>query len=352
MGGKAIYLGKHGTAEADAAYKALVGQWSGAPIGKAFEAPSPITAAAELSIAEALTHFKAHVEQYYGVSREVDNLREALRPLRERFGWMTMSQFGPLQLRVLRNAWIDEGLARNTINARVTRLKRFFKWAISFELIDAAVLTRLSSVESLMPGRGGKETRPKAPIEWELVEATLPHLPPMVRAMVLFGWHTGARPAEITALTTGMIDQTRDIWVARPEKHKTASWGVTREILIGRAAQNVLSPWLRPQAPNEPVFSPLRVDARQTKRTAGKRPPGRVYSRAAFQQVIRRACKRAGISPAWSPGMLRHAFASRLRELAGIESAQVALGHRRPDTTLIYTSAAKNRALEAIRALG
>jgi integrase len=172
----------------------------------------------------------------------------------------------------------------------------------------------------------------------------------MVRAMVLFGWHAGARPAEITNLTTSMIEQKGDVWSAKLDKHKTAGYGHVREILIGRSAQAVLAPWLRPDAPDKPIFSPLRVDGRQVKRK-GKRRPGETYSRAAFQQVIRRACRRGGI-PEWSPGMLRHAYGTRLRESGGIEAAQMALGHARPDTSLIYTSAARKRAVEAVREMG
>jgi integrase len=188
-------------------------------------------------------------------------------------------------------------------------------------------------------------------VTWDVVEATLPFLPEMVRAMVLFGWHTGARPAEITRITTADVDQAGDVWLARLEKHKTAGYGHVREIPIGRTAQHVLTPWLRPNAPDDPVFSPLRVDARQPKRK-GKRPPGRAYSRAAFQQVVRRACRRAGISPAWSPNALRHAFGSKLREIGGLEASQMALGHAKPDTTLIYTSAAKKRMMDAVREMG
>src|SRR5262249_26013710 len=136
-------------------------------------------------------------------------------------------------------------------------------------------------------------------VTWATVEATLPHLPEMVRAMVLFGWHSGARPAEITNLTTGMIDQTGDIWFAKLDKHKTANWVHTREIPIGRAAQAAMGPWLRADEPDAPIFSPLRVDPRQRKRK-GKRTPGRAYSRAAFQQVVRRACWRAFPHPTLS----------------------------------------------------
>jgi integrase len=67
--------------------------------------------------------------------------------------------------------------------------------------------------------------------------------------------------------------------------------------------------------------------------------------------VIARACERARI-PVWSPNQLRHAAATRLRELHGIEAAQVALGHARPDTTLIYSNAARAWALEAIKLVG
>jgi integrase len=367
IGGKVHYLGVYNSPESIAAYKALVGEWAGAQTShKPVTAPAengqpftpdtaPVIAPRRLTIAEAVVEFQAHAKRYYGPSRETDNLREAIRPVREQFGYLPMADFGPLQLRVMRNKWIDEGLARNTINARVIRLKRFFRWAVSHELIDANVLARLDAVESLMPGRGGKEIRPKAPVTWEKVEATLPHLPEMVRAMVLFGWHSGARPAEITTLTTKDVQEATgypvaDVWVVKLDKHKTALYGHTREILVSRTAQTILNRWLRSEAPDKPIFSPLRVDDRQPRRK-GKRPPGETYSRAAFQQVVRRACRRGGI-PEWSPNMLRHAFATRLRESAGIEAAQMALGHAKPDTSLIYTAAAKKRAIEAVREMG
>jgi integrase len=373
VNGKQKYLGKWNSSEAKAAYRQFVAEWANPANPPAPAAVAAVVVAPhQLTIAQAVVQYKDHAERYYQ-SREVDNLQEAIRPMREKFGFMPMADFGPLQLRVLRNQWIGQNLARNTINGRVIRIKRFFRWACSYELIETKVLDRLNTVESLMPGRGGRECKPKMPVTWETVEATLPHLPAMVRAMVLFIWHTGARPAEVTTLITGEIDQTKDVWLARLEKHKTAGYGHIREIAINRVAQNVLTPWLRPGEPDEPIFSPLRVDERQVKRK-GKRCPGKVYSRAAFQQVLRRACRRAFPHPevsklpkqdrlaehrdelrewdkahAWSPNQLRHAFGSRLREFGGLECAQMALGHAKPDTTLIYTTAAKARMMDAVR---
>jgi integrase len=349
VNGREKYLGAYNSPESKQAYREFVAEWAGKQLPPEPEKPADAQVARRvLSIAEALMQYKQHAERYYK-TRETDNLREALRPLRVEFGLMPLDQFGPLQLRQIRNRWIEKGLARNTINARVIRIKRFFRWCVSYEMVDVAVLNRLDAVESLMPGRGGKECEPKSPVSWETLEATLPHMPEMVRSMCLFAWHTGARPSEVTTITTGCIDRTRDIWVATPRDHKTRLWGKSREIYIGRAAQQVISPWLLPEQPDEPIFSPRRVDERQPKRQ-GKRLPGRTYSRAAFQQVIRRACRRGEI-PEWSPNMLRHAYGSRLREAGGVEASQIALGHAKPDTTLIYTSHAKARALEAIRAL-
>jgi integrase len=345
--GKAHYLGHHGSEESKAAYRQFTADWSGR---RGPASPSPIVAPPALTIAEALVQFKAHAERYYQ-SREVHNLREANRLLREMYGKLPLASFGPLQLRALRDRWIEMGLARNTINARVIRLKRFFRWCVSYELVDARILERLGSVDPLTLGRGGRETQAKKPVAWETVEATLPHLSPMARDMVLFGWYTGARPGEIVGLTTGVIDQSGDVWIATLPRHKTVHLGFVREIPIGRAAQAILLPWLRPEAPDEPIFSPLRVDHRQPKRK-GRRAPGRAYSRNGFAQAIRRACVRAGIDPPWGPNALRHAYATRLRDAAGLEAASVALGHAKPDTTLIYTAAAKARMIDAVRQVG
>ena len=226
INGKAQYLGVYNSAESKEAYKRLVSNWlnPSKPVSHADVVPV-VAAPRPLTIGEATVQYKAHAERYYQ-SREVDNLREAIRPLREKFGFLPMADFGPLQLRVLRNQWIEQNLARNTINARIIRIKRFFRWACSYELIETKVLDRLNTVESLMPGRGGKETRPKMPVSWETVEATLPYLPEMVRAMVLFIWHTGGRPAEVTRLTTGEIDQRGEVWVARSKSTRRRAMGI------------------------------------------------------------------------------------------------------------------------------
>jgi integrase len=176
----------------------------------------------------------------------------------------------------------------------------------------------------------------------------------MQRAMVLFGWWAGPRVSELLRLTTGMIDRSGPVWLATFPLHKNSCRDKRRVLPIGPEAQRVLEPWLLPDRPDEPIFSPLRVDDRQPRRLAGKRPPGRFYSRAAFQQFVRRACVRGGVA-IWSPGALRHSCATRLTEAYGGDRtiAQVALGHSDPRTTAGYSREADwTRALQAIAQAG
>jgi integrase len=350
LGGKAHYCGPIGSAESKARYQALVANWIAtrdSPAGPTIRPPAP-TGTPTLN--EVILRFKTHAESYYRGSREAENLRDAIRPLRVLFGRLKAEEFGPFHLRRVREAMIADGLARKTINARINRIRRLVKWAVAEGLLEPAALERLRSVEPLRPGRGGRETARVRPVAWADVQAVLPHLTPLVQGMVLFGWYTGARPGELIRLTTRMIDRSADVWIATLPDHKCAWRDQTRQILIGPKARAVLEPWLLPDRPDDPVFNPRRADLRQPKRR-GRRRPGRAYSRSAFAQAVRRACKRAGVPP-WGPNALRHAAATRLREEHGIEVAQQALGHARPDTTLIYSSAAKARAIEAIRITG
>ncbi len=54
---------------------------------------------------------------------------------------MTLAKdFGPLALRAVGDRMVANGLARTSVNARVNRIRRAFKWASSVELVPAAVV--------------------------------------------------------------------------------------------------------------------------------------------------------------------------------------------------------------------
>ena len=83
----------------------------------------------------------------------------------------------PLALRAVRDEMVRSGLARTSVNARVNRIRRAFKWAASVELIPVSVVQALATVAGLQAGRtDARETDPIGPVPLEVVEKTLPFL--------------------------------------------------------------------------------------------------------------------------------------------------------------------------------
>jgi len=360
LAGREYWLGPFGSSEAEQKYDVLVGSYlaSGrrAPVSQVSEAPAlspPLDAVTvTVLVADFWDWAQVHYRRPDGTpTREADNFRAVLRRLRRRYGTLPVTAFGPARLLELRTGLVRENLARRTINGMVRRVRQVFRWGVARELVPAEVLSRLEAVEPLQPGRGGRETSgSRGPVAWSLVEATLPALPPLLRAFVVIAYHTGARRLELARLTTGMLDRSGDVWVATPASHKTAHKGRGRKIYLGPRAQEALAPWLLPDAPSEPIFSPRRADRRQVGRK-GERPPGRFYGRSSLDQALRRAVTRAGVEP-WTLGQLRHAAAVRLTDAADLEAARQALGHSTAAMTRHYASAADAHAVDVLRRIG
>ncbi len=86
-------------------------------------------------------------------TREAENCACAFAHLVAVAGQDLIELVKPADLRFARCHMIDRGLARTTINARVNRIRRVFRWAVEEELVDAGVLARLQCVRPLRPGR-------------------------------------------------------------------------------------------------------------------------------------------------------------------------------------------------------
>src|SRR5262245_627564 len=136
LDGRYLYLGKYGTPESLAEYHRLVREW----LTNHKRLPERRPEAPGLTVSELILAFWRHAEQHYRAadrlaSRELDSLRTALRPLRRLYGPTPARDFGPLALRAVREDMVASGLCRTTVNARVNRVRRVFKWAVSVELV-------------------------------------------------------------------------------------------------------------------------------------------------------------------------------------------------------------------------
>lgn len=402
-----IYCGKFGSPEADRAYRQILASLvANGPETVGLQPRSgsrsrPATSAVhQLTVNELLLAYDDHAQtKYPPPSRELEAIRPVIRAVRELFGEKPAADLGPLDLRTIRQSWINAGLARPTINKKTRRVIEIWDFAHEFELLPETCLGRLKTVKTLRErqssAKEGKTVR-AVPIADYL--ATLPHVLPPVRAMLQLLFLTGARTGEIRCLRNGDVDRDQTPWRYSPKRHKTAHRGHERAIFFGPKAREVLAPWLDETAPDDFVFSPAkavrklrdslkrdrRSDRRRTKAAASKRRqaqreriakggkatprsrrlPGDNYRRHSIGNAVRRACRDHAI-PSWHPHQLRHACKDRLCAIAGLEAwraikgesavseeAQRTLGHARISTTARYGTVNFNIAAQPMEQYG
>ncbi len=376
--GRTLYLGRSGP-EANERYRQVIAAWLST--GRLPDAAASAAATTKArTVGDLAARFlEAHVG-YYRTSdgtptRELRNFTEAFKPLLARFGHLPADQFSPRRLKDVQDAMVRHGWCRPVVNKQLGRVKRLFKWATGEELVLPSVYHGLQAVDGLKQNRSdAPEPDPVEPVPEAAFQATLPHLSPMVRAMVELQYLTGMRVSEVRLMRTGEIDRRGAVWRYTPKEHKTAYCGKSRMVPIGPKAQAVLKPWLK-LAPSAPLFSPeqsertrlrelrkarkTNVQPSQVARAAAsvahaderERAPGEVYTVDAYRRAIERACNRAGVDP-WAPARLRHNAAERIRREFGVETARCYLGHSDIRTTQLYSSMDEAKALDAAARVG
>jgi len=365
--GAHVYLGKHGSPESWEKYHRLVAERLGPR--RALSRAQAITAVPGISMNELILAFWRHVRSYYvkngRPTDEQAGIRSALRFVRRLYGSTPAREFGPMKLKAVRQAMMEADLSRGVINQYVGRVRRMFRWGVENELIPVDVYQALLTVGGLRKDRSeARETTPVEPALDKHVDATLPHLTEVVRAMVQFQRLTGCRPQEVCLLRPCDVDMRAEIWVHEPTTHKGEHRGRTRRVCIGPKAQAVLRPWLD-RAPDAYCFSPREsAEAFLAKRRNGRvhdlpsrsrrrhgRAPGEHYTRYSYRQAVERACKRAGV-PKWTPNQLRHSRGTEVRRQYGLEGSQVVLGHARADVAQVYAEKNQELAIRIARETG
>jgi len=311
-------------------------------------------------------------DEYGDPSGEFDACKAACKPLLRLYGDLPAPDFSPKKLKRVREDMISCGWVRASINRQVGRIRRAFKWGAAEELVPGRVLEDLRCLQPLKRGKSAApESREVLPVDWSTVEATLPHLTAIPKAIVLLMWHTGARPSEICSARRADIEFREEIWILRPAQHKTLSRGKSREVFLGPKAQDILRPFLTLDA-NAYLFrpedseaerraeqranreTPLTPSQRERDKRARSNPQVQFqphYDSHALRKAVTRAARRAKVEH-WTPYQLRHAFATRVRKHFDLECASVLLGHSDVEMSKVYAERDHKRAIQAAAMLG
>jgi len=374
LSGRHFLLGPYDSPASRAEYNRLVAEWLAA--GRQLPARA---AGVAFTVAVVAARFLEHARRYYvdaegKPTSEQDSFRQALRPLVRLYGHTPAADFSPLCLKALRDAMTKpavitdpktgktktlKGWCRTLTNRQVSRVRMVFKWAAENELVPASVYYALTTVAGLRKHRTeARESEEVKPVEPADVEAALPHMAPQVRAMVQLQLLTSARGGELRRLRTCDLDTSGEVWVYRPDAHKTAHHGHTRVIWFGPQARAILEPMLKPDL-QAFIFSPAdaaawwreqarlkrkspltpsqiaRAERARLNAAKAKRRPRDRYTKDSYARAVARACRKAGVAP-WHPHQLRHTAGTRIREEFGVEAASVILGHKNIRETELY----------------
>jgi integrase len=315
-----VCLGKYGTQSSRIEYARVIAEWE-ATGRRVLISPS-----SDLTIAELMVAFWPWAEKHYRLpdgtpSKEVQDFKMSLRPLKHLYAETAAKDFGPLALKAVRGLLMQgydhpkygrqPGLSRGVVNQRIGRIKRMFRWASENELIPAANYHGLLSVRGLQRGRTeARETQAVRPIARAVVEETLPLLRPIVADMVQLQLETGMRSGGLVIMRATDIEMAGKVWLYRPCRHKTEHHGHARTVALGPKAQEIVQRYLKTDlqaylfSPAESVVA-FRMEQRQVRKSKvppsqqcrrkhqPTKQPGERYTAASYCRAIYEGCDRA-----------------------------------------------------------
>lgn len=272
---------------------------------------------------------------------EAKNIRDALRAMRAVAGSKPAEELAAEDLFACQQWMVEQGLSRKVINARTNRIRRVIKWATKppHRLLPPATLLDMQLVEAI---KWGRSTAPDhgdvQPVSQELVTATMAVASPTLYAMLDLNWCTGMRPGELVGIRKSELTIERprlasgkqiEVMVYRPAVSKIRHRGLDRNVFLGPEARRVVEDFAR-RTKDDRLFN---------------------YTVGSYRQLVERANRKHKI-PHWTPAQIRHSFATRMRQTAGIDVVQVLMGHRHRSTTEIYALPDCAAAIEAIFRFG
>jgi integrase len=339
---KEVYFGPYGSQECLGNYNA----WIVRLTGRRMDVASGTPAGASIYVFQLLEDYLVYADQYYRKhgrhTSEYWSLENVATALNELHGKTLASEFRPSNLKEVRQALVERGLARKHVNDQVARIRRIWRWAVEHELVPADALTALEAVAPLKKGRSKAPEEEKVPpVPLEDVWTTVFVAPAQLGRMIRLQLFAAMRPQDVCEMRPCDID--RQTWVYTPWTYKTEHLDTPREIELGPKAREILETILPDSSPEAWLFQ-----ARPRGRFAGYNGP---ITASGYRGQIRKLCQLHGI-PHWYPLQLRHTALSLIRERFGLEAAQVAAGHTNAEVTEIYAQRDKALARKIAEEMG
>lgn len=332
-----MYLGKWGAEDSVRRYRTFLAKLEAArSIDVGF---GPIQLDDHNTIDALIVAYLEWAEKNYtrpeGVGSEYDCMKYALGPLSMLFGEMLASEFGPRHFTQLRSHFASKGHVRTSVNRSIGRVKRFWRWCCERELAPAELYHKLLCVSGLYPGQENvTESTKRGPADLADAKKLLPFVSTPIAAMIRVQYLCGMRPGETCIMRLCDIDHSGDVWLYRPQRHKTAWRGFSQVKAIPKVAQPII--WQGSNGnPMDYIFRP-----RQPMKANGKRRGERYTTssyRGALDHGFAKAEKHGVEIKRFTPNQLRHAILSDVSRMLGQQAAQRWAGHEDLDTTNIYT---------------
>ncbi len=278
----------------------------------------------------------------------------------------TVHQFGKPQLAAWRDhlcALQHNGRARFgtfMVNLYLSFILRCFQWGEERGLVHEERVASLLRVKKA----AGLARAPvkRRGVAWELIEATLPHLPAPPRLAVQLLWLTCARPGEVLGLRCEQIRRggklvtdhgtpidldRHGVWAAVLGEHKTSDTDYDRVLFFGPKSQELLQPLLgRGGYLIRPSDSFRRGVERETFTRRGE-----TYDAHGLARAVKRACQAKDLQH-WTPYQIRHRVFRLVQAEHGRDAARSFGGHTVGGATEDYAGADLNTAARVAAAWG
>ena len=146
INGRDHLLGPFGSEESRVKYGQLISQFAGGlSVDPLITKSCP--ADSGLSVAELLLAFKNHADSYHQTA-ERDAFNGVMRVIRELFAMLPAMDFSPLNLRAVRQKFVEACWSRGYCNKSTNKVRHIWKWGVSHGLVPHLANSVSSSCES------------------------------------------------------------------------------------------------------------------------------------------------------------------------------------------------------------